>query len=134
MNSVTNRRALVRALNNQNWQCCYCGAKLTLSVLYDIDPEIWREQGVKRATLEHMVPSSIGGRRTKENSSAACGQCNNHRVDNPQCFDGKTLTYRGETVATLHGEFWVYTDGTKKRTKSRKLSERRRKIKNSRRR
>jgi 5-methylcytosine-specific restriction endonuclease McrA len=36
-----------------------------------------------RATFDHKIPASRGGKRTKENGVAACSSCNNHRGDTP---------------------------------------------------
>ncbi len=122
MNSKRNRYVLVRALNLQKWICHYCQVPLTLRALYELAPEIFDAQGIKYATLEHLLPAACGGKRTIDNVAASCGDCNNLRHDNPQCVGSRYLVYRGETIAERIGDYWHFTDGTKKRVGNSKLS------------
>lgn len=125
MNTKATRRRLVILLNTQGYNCHYCNAALTFPFLYDVAPEIFREQAVRRATLEHLHPAACGGTGVS-NYVAACARCNNKRADNPQCSDGIHLEYRGRIIATRRGDYWVYNDGTKKRIKNSKPSYQRR--------
>lgn len=70
-----------RLAEAQNWKCCWCGCECI-------------EQANKphSATIEHVLPRSLGGENTWENYAMACGNCN-HRRGNMSVEDfiaGKT--------------------------------------------
>lgn len=50
-------------LQRDEWQCAYC----------------WRGLTIETATVDHLVPSSRGGKTSPRNLIAACGECNNRR-------------------------------------------------------
>jgi hypothetical protein len=54
------RKMRIRLCEAQNWHCAYCGAPM--------EPET--------ATIEHVIPISVGGANKWENMVAACGPCN----------------------------------------------------------
>lgn len=70
--SVNNAILRTRLAEAQNWRCAYCGIKCTDE----------REIG-HSATIEHIVPRSIGGRDVWENMVMACKNCNSNRSSVP---------------------------------------------------
>lgn len=61
-------RLRARVAAEQNHRCCYCGVRTT------------QEQGHDHsATLEHVVPVSLGGADTYANVVLACFGCNQAR-------------------------------------------------------
>ncbi len=61
LNAATLRNILIR----DNWQCQYCGCKLTL----------------RTATKDHVQATANGGRNVIENMVASCKRCNNLKAD-----------------------------------------------------
>ena len=59
-------------------QCQYCGTKLTS----------------KTATLDHVVPSSKGGKTTWDNTVIACGPCNSAKGDKQHGFKPRIKPYK----------------------------------------
>jgi len=56
------RRAVIRSLAKRDGlECIYCGCSLT----------------TEDATVEHVVPLSLGGKDRLENMALACVECNN---------------------------------------------------------
>lgn len=55
-NKLTKKNIFIR----DNYICCYCGKKLYRDV----------------ATVDHVIPSSKGGRNSWDNVVTACGRCN----------------------------------------------------------
>lgn len=53
-------------LELQNWRCCWCGKVLT----------------EEAATIEHIVPASLGGQNTLENHAVSHELCNKARGSN----------------------------------------------------
>lgn len=52
----------------QNWKCCWCGIRMT------------DERGYKHSsTIEHIVPTSKGGKNHPNNYAVACYNCNSNR-------------------------------------------------------
>lgn len=76
------RAKLLRCSEQQNHRCCYCGSK-TWHPFYG-------ETGSKRllATLEHVVPRSMGGTDSMNNLTMACSRCNSTRGD---CFEAEVF-------------------------------------------
>ena len=62
------RPPLDRLCGEQNWRCCYCGARMGEGR----DPK-------RQPTYEHVIPRIEGGPDTYENLVAACAGCNNGR-------------------------------------------------------
>ncbi len=59
------RRKLRRQLfaGRRRVRCCFCGRELTF----------------RKATLEHVVPRSLGGPNVLQNLRISCARCNNER-------------------------------------------------------
>lgn len=83
---------LARLAEAQNWRCAYCGFHIWLpqvaSGSMNFPPRAgtaYRRRKVKfsRATLDHVVPRSMGGGNNWENLIAACAWCNNARSNQP---------------------------------------------------
>ena len=56
----------------QNHRCCWCGMHMT------------ELQGREHsATIEHVVPISVGGKDDPENYAVACNKCNRRRGNTP---------------------------------------------------
>lgn len=60
-----------------NGECQYCGAKLTS----------------KTATLDHVIPSSKGGKTTWDNCTLSCAKCNSLKGNNEKIIP-KILPYK----------------------------------------
>ncbi|WP_454055662.1 HNH endonuclease [Cupriavidus sp. Marseille-Q8015] len=56
--------------------CCFCGTRMSP----DSNGAFYDNQG-KKATLEHIWPSSLGGDSIEENLVPACGSCNAAKAD-----------------------------------------------------
>ena len=52
----------------QNWKCCYCGC--------ETEPTTKNKNS---ATLEHVLPKSLGGTDDWDNLAMACMKCNTKR-------------------------------------------------------
>ncbi len=63
------RGILLRLCAAQDGACFYCGRTMTLSI------------GNRRATIDHRVPLSRGGRHDPDNLVAACYRCNQWKGD-----------------------------------------------------
>lgn len=63
--SVALRHRLAEA---QNWRCCYCGV-----------PMVCEPNADAQATIEHVVPRSLGGPDHPDNYVIACKRCNQAR-------------------------------------------------------
>ena len=66
-----NKKAYVRyskqsVFLRDGYVCQYCGTSVTRST----------------ATLDHVVPTSLGGKSTWENSTTSCGPCNSNKGNN----------------------------------------------------
>lgn len=62
--SVDLRHRLAEA---QNWRCCYCGVPMV------------NHFASTQATIEHIVPRSLGGPDHPDNYAIACRSCNSAR-------------------------------------------------------
>jgi ribosomal protein S27AE len=65
--------SLRKLIESQNGYCCYCGT------------EIERSKGKyepNMATIDHVVPVSLGGSHTYDNCRAMCVKCNSERSNN----------------------------------------------------
>ena len=58
----------VRLAEAQNWKCCWCGCECVAESNYQ-----------NSATIEHVVPRSLGGSDDWENLAMACNKCNHRR-------------------------------------------------------
>lgn len=56
-------------------RCCYCGTPMSFSLAED------HVYIPLRATIEHVVPLSLGGAHSMENAALACWQCNVRKGD-----------------------------------------------------
>lgn len=75
---VPHRKAAVNKKNllrRDNYICQYCGKKLT----------------DKSGTIEHIMPTSRGGKHVWENVAAACWKCNNKKDNKTPQEAGMTL-------------------------------------------
>lgn len=61
-----------------NWTCRYCG--YVWPEVARRHPMPWRALGVRRITLDHVIPRSRGGKTSQENLVAACAECNRKRA------------------------------------------------------
>jgi hypothetical protein len=66
----------------QNGECYWCGHLMWRPRVQSMLPLEHRD-AESRATFDHKLPKSRGGKMTKENGVAACLSCNNHRGDTP---------------------------------------------------
>lgn len=57
-----------RVAEAQNWRCCWCGVECDV-----------RRGRKTSATVEHVVPKSLGGADEWENMALACSSCNGRR-------------------------------------------------------
>lgn len=57
-----------RLAEAQNWRCCYCGVQMGLY-----------QRGPTQATIEHIIPRSLGGPDRPDNYAIACHACNQAR-------------------------------------------------------
>jgi hypothetical protein len=78
---------LIAVSESQNHRCAYCGIQTILS---GIDSRfrrkkkgrpLWQRQ--RRATLDHILPKSQGGDRSRLNLVMACQWCNQWRACKP---------------------------------------------------
>jgi 5-methylcytosine-specific restriction endonuclease McrA len=51
-----------------DWKCAYCGAEIVAGDANNVTD--------KTATIDHIVPISMGGENTLENIVACCWKCN----------------------------------------------------------
>lgn len=64
------RKRMIRRLSEaQNHRCCYCGVSMVLE----------DHMHPRGATIEHVIPRSMGGTRGWWNLAAACLDCNQKR-------------------------------------------------------
>jgi len=69
-----------RLWDAQNGHCCYCDCQMVSRL------DLPNEQvhfPATLATLEHIVPKSLGGGTTQNNLALACRQCNQTKGDTP---------------------------------------------------
>lgn len=64
-----------RLFANQDGKCFYCGKGVTLKVSHCQDADY--------ATIEHLIPLSLGGRSHKDKVVVACQRCNSARSSKP---------------------------------------------------
>lgn len=60
-------RQKARALEAQDYRCCYCGCELTL----------------ENSTFDHVIPRAEGGQNTLDNKVISCEPCNSEFADAP---------------------------------------------------
>lgn len=58
----------VRLAESQNWKCCWCGCEC-----------VAESNCQNSATIEHVVPRSLGGSDDWDNLAMACNKCNHRR-------------------------------------------------------
>lgn len=79
------RRRRIRRLvfQRDGFTCQQCGLVFTCPEGWDGTTRVWHDDGATELTVDHMVPTSQGGRFTVENLRALCAPCNNARGDQP---------------------------------------------------
>jgi 5-methylcytosine-specific restriction endonuclease McrA len=75
-------RLTIELMADQHNECYWCGTVMWHPRRLDTMP-IESQDGDNRATFDHKILFSEGGKDTKENGVAACKNCNNHRGDMP---------------------------------------------------
>ena len=75
------RQLLLKLSESQNHRCCYCGVETWHPDLYDGIIRSKRYSSRTRATLEHLITRSNGGKDNPDNLVMACHECNNARND-----------------------------------------------------
>lgn len=75
-------RLTIELMREQGGECYWCGVAMWHPRLYGTLTDEGRNQD-DRATFDHKITVSAGGKTTKENGVAACRSCNNHRGDMP---------------------------------------------------
>ena len=87
--ATVKKMRVAKLSEQQNHHCCYCGV---LTWLYDgtgkyqypLVPDRLLGMGEKqKATAEHLIPLSKGGKDNLANMIMACDRCNNHRGNKP---------------------------------------------------
>lgn len=73
------RKLLLKLSESQNHRCCYCGINTWHPSLHDGITRSKRNAARTRATLEHVVTRSNGGKDNPGNLVMACHECNNTR-------------------------------------------------------
>lgn len=111
------------ALQKTDWRCYWCSRPLMTKEILGDDLLYWcREQEVFAvATLEHLVPSCLGGTRQMHNLVAACNSCNSGRKTNPMNVAGTNqalMFYDGRYYMKGDRELgeprWVLVEGLTK--------------------
>lgn len=75
-------KPITKSIETEIWhkrrihKCCFCGTALTAS-----SDSIVRDVQGKKATLEHVWPSSLGGDSVPDNLVPACADCNRVKSD-----------------------------------------------------
>jgi 5-methylcytosine-specific restriction endonuclease McrA len=62
-----------RLAEAQNWRCCWCYTAMEMD---GCSPTA--------ASIEHLIPTAVGGRHEIDNIAVACRRCNNSRPATPQ--------------------------------------------------
>jgi len=91
--------------NSQNGMCVYCGKKMLKP-----GDEDYSEKSGLAATVDHVVPKSLGGRGGR-NLVLACRTCNNKKADK---YDGHIIERKPKRVMMTNetdGPFEVMPDG-----------------------
>jgi len=63
-------RCIDRLLNEQGFKCFYCQRPIARPRVAN------KRSGVRKATVDHVIPASKGGANKMENYVAACASCN----------------------------------------------------------
>jgi 5-methylcytosine-specific restriction endonuclease McrA len=74
-------RQIQRLSESQNHRCCYCGQHTFIGSKTPKGFSKWQ-----LATVEHVVPRSLGGSNSWENLVMACSECNNLRGNLPDAM------------------------------------------------
>lgn len=78
--NMLNTRLTAELMIAQHGECYWCGHPMWHPRVPSALPFEHQDRD-SRATFDHKVPASRGGRRSKDNGVAACFSCNNHRGD-----------------------------------------------------
>jgi hypothetical protein len=96
MKNSTRRQAITALAERDGWQCHYCGDRLyshqeisqLFAVPQNVQPdgryeysEIVFPAGVDWPTLDHKVPTVLGGPDDLDNLVLCCRPCNTHKGD-----------------------------------------------------
>lgn len=73
---------LIRLSGEQNHHCAYCGERMRLLGFDRRKPDA-RKQSLGKATIDHVIPKSMGGTDDWHNLVAACRCCNHYRNNQP---------------------------------------------------
>jgi 5-methylcytosine-specific restriction endonuclease McrA len=76
------RRIRATLSEQQNHRCCWCGVRMA------------DEHGDTQATIEHLLPLSLGGTNVEDNLAVACRRCNEDRAACDHC-PGALAALRG---------------------------------------
>ena len=87
------RKIVKRKLAKQNGKCFWCFREL------ETDPKKGNTRGY--CTVEHIIPTSLGGPNDRTNIVAACAKCNVRRADR---FASLTQIFTG----TIKTQGWNY--------------------------
>jgi 5-methylcytosine-specific restriction endonuclease McrA len=86
------QRLRAKLLAKQRWRCVYCDRKVSESAAPNVP---------HRATLEHILPVSMGGMTTVNNCAVACFECNQQRGN-------QRVTVPADKLAKAkHAERWA---------------------------
>lgn len=77
-NSARRRRGVKRMFNTQDGKCCYCGQPMWLHFEHP-DRKLTSRNRKTMATVEHIIPTAMGGSNRKENLILSCYRCNQIR-------------------------------------------------------
>lgn len=73
-NTKPSRFVRNRLAGEQNWRCCYCLVEMEMQ-------EQVGQCHPRAATVEHLIPISLGGGHEESNLAIACFDCNAKRAD-----------------------------------------------------
>lgn len=86
-------RTIIQLSAEQGHRCAYCGVRLVVPGLDRKERPAWKEgqpntgarrsYKFRRATFDHVVPKSAGGKDRWDNLVAACLWCNGYRANQP---------------------------------------------------
>jgi 5-methylcytosine-specific restriction endonuclease McrA len=112
MPSMQSQKNLPWLFGIQNGKCYYCGRKMRLIH----GDKSGRRSPKDRATLEHIIPKSIGGESLgTENLAAACLECNQKKGNQlPPEIDKAVADGKGFDAPPWHitteGRYWIGYD------------------------
>lgn len=81
-------KRLIQLSESQNHRCCYCGRHTYFGRHHKRPPGMPK---LSMATIEHVVPRSMGGVNHRDNLVMACEACNTKRRDHVDAFTFYTM-------------------------------------------